>query len=177
MEHAEPLVRYSDVVAVDISAVRQGDAPANANPSPHGLYGEQLCQVARFAGMSDKTSCFGLFEMVPALDRDGQTAHMLAHAVWFFIEGFHYRIGDFPTRDKQHYKRFTVELPDHGMEIVFYKSLRSDRWWMEVPCEDGERRERYLRHTLIPCHYSDYQRAMENEIPELWWHYYNRING
>jgi hypothetical protein len=48
-------VRYSDVVAVDISAVRQGDAPANANPSPHGLYGEQLCQVARFAGMSDKT--------------------------------------------------------------------------------------------------------------------------
>ena len=177
MEQAEPLVRYSDVVAVDISAVRQGDAPANANPSPHGLYGEQLCQVARFAGMSDKTSCFGLFEMVPALDRDGQTAHMLAHAVWFFIEGFHYRMGDFPTHDKQHYKRFTVELRDHGMDIVFYKSLRSDRWWMEVPCDDSERRERYKRHTLIPCHYSDYQRAMENEIPELWWHYYNRMNG
>ena len=177
MEQAEPLVRYSDVVAVDISAVRQGDAPANANPSPHGLYGEQLCQIARFAGMSDKTSCFGIFEMTPDRDRDGQTAHMLAHAVWFSIEGFHYRIGDFPTRDKQHYKRFTVELPDHGMDIVFYKSLRSDRWWMEVPCDDSERRERYQRHTLIPCHYSDYQRAMENEIPELWWHYYNRMNG
>ncbi len=177
MEQAEPLVRYSDVVAVDISAVRQSDAPANANPSPHGLYGEQLCQVARFAGMSDKTSCFGIFEMLPDRDRDGQTAHMLAHAVWFFIEGFHYRIGDYPTHDKQHYKRFTVELPDHGMDIVFYKSLRSDRWWMEVPCDDSERRERYQRHTLIPCHYSDYQRAMENKIPELWWHYYNRMNG
>ena len=83
----------------------------------------------------------------------------------------------FPTRDKQQYKRFTVELPDHGMDIVFYKSLRSDRWWMEVPCDDSERLERYKRHTLIPCHYSDYQRAMENEIPELWWHYYNRMNG
>ena len=34
MENAEPLVRYSDVVAVDISAVRQSDAPANAVPSP-----------------------------------------------------------------------------------------------------------------------------------------------
>lgn len=177
MEQAEPLVRYSDVVAVDISAVRQSDAPANATPSPHGLYGEQLCQVARFAGMSDKTSCFGIFEMLPSRDRDGQTAHMLAHAVWFFIEGFRYRIGDFPSYDKQHYKRFTVELRDHGMDIVFYKSLRSDRWWMEVPCDDSERRERYQRHTLIPCHYSDYQRAMENEIPELWWHYYNRMNG
>ncbi len=177
MDNAEPLVRYSDVVAVDISAVRQSDAPANANPSPHGFYGEQLCQVARFAGMSDKTSTFGIFEMDPALDRDGQTAHMLAHAVWFFIEGFYYRLGDFPYRDKQYYKRFTVELRDHGMDIVFYKSMKSDRWWMEVPCDDTERRERYLRHTLIPCNYSDYQRAMENEIPDLWWHYFNRINA
>ena len=177
MELAEPLVRYSDVVAVDISAVRQSDAPANAAPSPHGLYGEQLCQIARYAGMSDKTSCFGLFEMNPAYDRQGQTAHMLAHALWFFIEGFYYRLNDYPSSDSRQYKRFTTMLQEHGMEIVFYKSLRSDRWWMEVPCEDTERRERYRRHTLIPCSYADYQRAMENEIPELWWHYYNRING
>lgn len=177
MENAEPLVRYSDVVAVDISAVRQSDAPANAAPSPHGFYGEQLCRIARFAGMSDKTSCFGLFEMNPALDRNGQTAHMLAHTIWHFIEGFYFRLNDFPYRDKQHYKRFTVELREHGIDIVFYKSLKSDRWWMEVPCDDDERRERYLRHTLIPCSYNDYLRAMENEIPDLWWHYYNRING
>ena len=177
MENAEPLIRYGDVVAVDISAVRQSDAPANAAPSPHGFYGEQLCQLARFAGMSDKTSCMGFFEMNPARDHNGQTAHMLAHAVWFFIEGFYYRQNDLPHRDKQFYKRFTVELREHGLDIVFYKSMKSDRWWMEVPCDDTERRERYLRHTLIPCSYDDYQHAMENEIPELWWHYYNRING
>ena len=177
MEYAEPLVRYADVVAVDISAVRQSDAPANANPSPHGFYGEQLCQIARYAGMSDKTSCFGLFEMNPSLDRNGQTAHMLAHALWFFIEGFRYRVGDFPSRDKQNYKCFTVALQDHGIDLVFYKSIKTDRWWIEVPCDDDERRERYRRHTLVPCNYSDYQRAMENEIPDVWWHYYNRING
>ena len=177
LERAEPLVRYSDVVAVDISAVRQGDAPAAANPSPHGLYGEQLCQLARYAGMSDKTTTFGLFEMVPAHDRDGQTAHMMAHAVWYFIEGFCYRLNDFPSRDKQSYKCFTVEMNDHNLELVFYKSLKSDRWWMEVPCADDERGRRYQRHSLIPCSYHDYQRAMENEIPELWWHYYNRLNG
>lgn len=177
LERAEPMVRYSDVVAVDVSAVRQSDAPAAADPSPHGLYGEQLCQIARYAGMSDKTSCFGLFEAVPGRDRDGQTAHMMAHAAWFFIEGFCYRQNDFPSRDKQSYKRFAVQMSENGMEIAFYKSLKSDRWWMEVPCNDNERRERYQRHTLIPCSYHDYQRAMENEIPELWWHYYNRLNG
>lgn len=177
MADNEPLIRYSDVVAVDIGALRQSDAPANPNPSPHGLYGEQLCQLARFAGMSDKTSTFGLFGMVPALDRDGQTAHLLAHALWYFIEGFYYRLGDFPHRDPQHYKRFTVELPDHGLSIVFHKSLKSDRWWMEVPCDDPERRQRYGRHTLVPCAYADYQHAMQNDIPSLWWHYYNRINN
>ena len=177
LELAEPLVRYSDVVTVDVSAVRQSDAPAAAAPSPHGLYGEQLCQLARYAGMSDKTSCFGLFEMVPQRDRDEQTAHMLAHALWYFIEGFCYRLGDYPSRDPQAYKRFSVQMNESGMEIVFYKSLKSDRWWMEVPCEDLERKERYLSHTLIPCSYADYQHAMENEIPPLWWHYYNRLNG
>ncbi len=177
MELAEPMVRYSDVVAVDISAVRQSDAPANAAPSPHGFYGEELCRIARFAGMSDKTSCMGFFEMNPSHDRDGQTEHMVAHAVWHFIEGFYFRLGDYPYRDKQFYKRFTVQLPEHGLDIVFYKSIKSDRWWMEVPCDDVQRKERYMRHTLIPCCYADYQRAMENEIPELWWHYYNRINN
>ncbi len=177
MERCEPLVRYSDVVAIDVSAIRQSDAPANASPSPHGFYGEEICRIARFAGMSDKTSTFGIFEMNPAYDRDGQTAHMLAHAVWFFLEGYHFRMGDFPSRDKQSYRRYTAMLSDHGIEIVFYKSLKSDRWWMEVPCDDDERRQRYLRHTLVPCNYSDYMRAMENDIPELWWHYYNRMNG
>ena len=128
--------------------------------------------------MSDKTTCFGLFEMVPAHDRGEQTAHMLAQATWFFIEGFCYRLGDFPSRDPQSFKHFSVQLGDSGMEIVFHKSLKSDRWWMEVPCEDTERRERYLSHTLVPCSYADYLHAMEeNEIPPLWWHYYNRLNG
>ncbi len=177
LELAEPMVRYSDVVAVDVSAVRQSDAPAAADPSPHGFYGEQLCQIARYAGMSDKTSCFGLFEMVPARDREGQTAHLLAHTAWFFIEGFCYRQNDFPSQDKQAYKRFAVQLHDNGTEMVFYKSLKSDRWWMEIPCTNDDRRERYQRHTLIPCSYADYQRAMESEIPDLWWHYYNRLNN
>ena len=177
IELAEPMLRYSDVVAVDVGVVRQSDATAAAAPSPHGLYGEQLCQLARYAGMSDKTTTFGLFEMVPSRDRDHQTAHMLAHVAWFFIEGFCYRMGDLPSQDRQAYKRFSVQMEASGTELVFYKSLKSDRWWIEVPCEDSERRARYRQHTLIPCSYADYQHAMQNEIPALWWHYYNRFNG
>ena len=177
LDAVEPMIRYSDVVAVDVSAVRQGDAPAASNRSPHGLYGEELCQLARYAGMSDKTSCFAITEMVPARDRDEQTAHMLAQALWFFIEGFYFRVGDNPTPTSSAYKRFAVQMNDGNMEIVFYKSMKSDRWWMEVPCDDQQRRERYLQHTLIPCSYADYEQAMQNDVPELWAHYYGRFNG
>ncbi|MBP9991767.1 MAG: formimidoylglutamase [Bacteroidales bacterium] len=175
MESAEPLLRNADLVSVDISAVRQSDAPGNANPSPHGFYGEQLCQLARFAGMSDKVSSMLFSEYNPTYDRDGQTAHMMAHAAWYFIEGFFCRMGDYPYRDKPNYRRYTVELQSHGMELIFYKSKKSDRWWIEVPCDNDERKERYERHLLVPCNYSDYERAMENEIPELWWKYYGRM--
>ena len=177
MEKAEPVLRHSDVVVADISCVRQSDAPANAEPSPHGFYGEQLCQIARYAGMSDQTSCFMLTEMNPVFDRGGQTAHMLAHALWYFLEGFHHRLGDLPHLNPDAYKRFTVPLDTEGVELVFLKSLLSDRWWMEVPCKDPERSRRYSSQTLVPCDYSDYQSALHNEIPDLWWHYFNRLNG
>lgn len=176
MEMAEPLLRNADMVSIDLGAVRQTDAPANGDPSPHGFYGEQLCQLARFAGMSDKTSCIGFFELNPRFDLHNQTSHMTAHALWYFIEGFFNRKADFPNRDKQNYRRYIVELKDPEVEIVFHKSKKSDRWWFEVPCQDEERRERYDRHLLVPCNYSDYEQALNNEVPELWWTYYQRFN-
>lgn len=176
MLSAEPLLRNADLVSIDMAAVRQSDAPAHGDPSPHGFYGEQLCQLVRFAGMSDKTTCLLLSELNPVYDRDNQTAHLAAHAIWHFIEGFYARKSDFPYRDKQNYKRYAVQLEEHDVEILFYKSKKSDRWWMEVPCSDDERRERYGQHLLIPCNYSDYERAMHNEIPEIWWQYYAWLN-
>ena len=176
MESAEPLVRNADLISVDLGAVRQSDAPANGDPSPHGFYGEQLCQIARFAGMSDKTSCMGFFELNPHFDNHSQTAHMVAHAIWYFIEGFYNRQHDFPYRDKENYRRYMVQLPKEGLEINFYKSKKSNRWWCEVPCQDPERSERYERHLLVPCNYSDYEQAMNNEVPTIWWTFYQRMN-
>ena len=69
----EPLLRDSDVVAVDISAVRQSDAPGTISPSPNGFYGEEICLLSRYAGISDKLKVFGLFEVNPEFDIRFQT--------------------------------------------------------------------------------------------------------
>ncbi len=175
MVRSETLVRSADMLSVDISSVRLSDAPGQSHGSPHGFYGEELCRLCRYAGMSDKLSSIGFYNYNHLLDTRGQTAHLIAHAIWYFIDGFYNRLADFPYRDKQNYKHYLVRLNDGDFQISFYKSKKSDRWWMEVPY-NGERRDQYQRHLLVPCTYSDYQQAQQNEVPSLWMKYYERVN-
>ena len=106
MTRAESLIRNADLLSVDIGAIRQSDAPGNRYPSPHGFYGEEFCLMMRYAGMSDKTDCLGLFEVNPKFDNHGQTAHMTAQGLWYFIEGFYNRKHDNPLLNPENCKRF-----------------------------------------------------------------------
>jgi arginase family enzyme len=174
MQDVEPLVRNADMVTIDVSAIRQSDAPACGNPTPHGFYGEEICQITRYAGASDKLSSIGFFELNPNFENNGQTAHLIAHAIWYFIDGFYNRCSDFPYIDKQNYKKYTIAMHDESVDLVFYKSKKSDRWWMEIPCEE-DMKKRYARHLLVPCSYSDYKQALKNEIPDRWWKFYHKL--
>ena len=170
----EPLVRNADLLTFDMSAIRQSDAPGNANATPNGFYGEEACQIVRYAGMSDKITSAGFFEMNPALDRNGQTAHLLAQMIWYFIDGFYHRQDDHPSTGTDNYIRYTVQVTDFEDGIVFYKSKASDRWWMELKCTDNIR-EKYRRHYIVPCSAADYQTALADEIPDRWWQAYQKL--
>jgi formiminoglutamase len=87
MEEVEPMVRNADMLSFDISAIRMSDAPGNGNALPHGFYGEEMCQVFRYAGLSDKLSSIGIYEMNPRLDRQSQTAQLISQMIWYFIDG------------------------------------------------------------------------------------------
>lgn len=171
----EPLVRNADLVSIDLSAVRQSDAPGNAQPSPHGFYGEELCSIARHAGLSDKLSSIGFFEVNPDFDQNGQTSHLVAQAIWYFIEGVINRKNDLPYKDSRNYRKFHVTITNSEHCLTFYKSKISDRWWIEVPCSK-EMQERYQRHYLVPCSYKDYEAALAGEIPQRWLRACNKMN-
>lgn len=174
ISHAEPLVRNADLFSFDISSIRQSDAPGNANATPNGLYGEEACQLARYAGMSDKISSAGFFEMNPSLDRNGQTAHLLAQMIWYFIDGYYHRQDDYPSADSDNYIRYNVQVSDFEDGVIFYKSKKTERWWMELKCTDNIR-EKFRRHYIVPCSVGDYQKALENEIPDRWWQAYQKL--
>jgi len=174
IEEVEPMVRNADMISVDISAVRQSDAPGNGYSMPNGFYGEELCRIMRYAGMSDKLSSAGIYELNPEFDRNGQTAGLAAQALWYFIDGFYNRKQDFPIKDKKFYIKYSVAIKELQNEIVFFKSKKSNRWWMEVPCPT-RLKSKYERHYLVPCSYNDYKTAMKEEVPDRWWQAYQKI--
>jgi arginase family enzyme len=174
IEEAEPVVRNADLISVDISCVRSADAPGNANATPNGFYGEEICQVIRYAGLSDKLTSIGFYETNPQFDRNGQTAQLVAQMIWYFIDGFYSRPHDFPFKNDDDYIRYRVAITDHKEELTFYKSKKTDRWWMEIPLQ-SEQRIKYQRHYLVPCSYQDYQTACTNDIPDRWWMVYQKL--
>lgn len=167
IQAAEPLIRNASMISFDISAIRSSDAAANANASPNGFYGEDACQICRYAGMSDKLSSIGFYEFNPAYDQNGQTATLLAQMLWYFIDGFYNRKKDTPLQPKSQYLIYRASMKDGSFELTFIKSKKTDRWWMQVPYPNGgSKNERYH---MVPCTYEDYQLAVGGEMPDLWW--------
>ena len=171
---AEPVIRNANMISIDIGAVRASDAMGNANASPNGFYGEEACQVARYAGFNDKLSSIGFYEFNPAYDNNGQTAMLVAQMIWCFIDGFYNRKKDFPLNPKSQYLIYKTSLKHEDHEVVFVKSKKSDRWWMQVPYpSNGSMNERFH---LVPCRYDDYKIAVAGEMPDLWWRTYQKLN-
>jgi len=167
IKEVEPIVRNADLLSFDIGSIRQSDAPANRNASPNGFYGEEACQITRYAGLSDKLTSIGFYEINPTYDNFDQTVHLVAQMIWYFVDGFCNRKKDYPVGDKSKYTKYRVAIQDGKHEIVFYKSKKSDRWWMSIPYPENEE-IKFDRHLLAPCSYADYEKACEDDVPDRW---------
>ena len=172
---AEPIIRHADFLSFDISSIKHADAPAHAAASPNGFYAEEACQMLWYAGMNDRLTSVGIYEINPEQDHHGKTVHLAAQMIWCFIDGFYSRKRDYPSRSSNDYTRFHVFLQDNKYEINFYKSKKSDRWWMEVPYP-SHKGLKFERHTLVPCSYKDYETACKDEIPDRWWQTYQKLS-
>jgi len=172
LKECEPILRDADFVSFNISAVKQSDAPANANASPNGLSGEEACQLAKYAGFSDRTSSFGIFEINPMFDKNSQTEHLAAQMIWYFIEGFSQRKQDYPFSSIDFCTKFIVNMSNINHDVIFYKSKKTERWWLEVPYKNSKTE----RNIVVACSYEDYQKACNQEIPERWWKTFQKIN-
>ncbi|MFT6500381.1 MAG: hypothetical protein ACJASQ_000488 [Crocinitomicaceae bacterium] len=163
---AEPYLRNSDLLSVDFKSIKNSDSDSLRYKNTNGFKSDQICQIMKYAGMSDKMSCVNILDVDPKQSRSA--SNLLAQMIWYFADGMAQRVGDFPIGNKLNYKKFHVGMEGFEEDLVFYKSDKSARWWLEVSYPTGEG-FKYDRHHLVPCNQSDYDNALKNKIPNLWW--------
>ena len=162
-QHAEPIIRLANMMAFDMTAIRNADATGNANAQPFGLSGEEACQLMWYAGMNEKMSSVSITEYNPDLDdQHFSTGATVATMVWYFIEGFYNR-KDTGQFNSDQYTKYTVSFESTEDTMTFYKSKSTEKWWMLVNYG-----EKFLDRAYIPCSYEDYTTATHGDFPERW---------
>lgn len=157
---AEPVLRDADLVSMDISAIKSADLGYYSQFNPNGFDGREICAISRYAGLSDKVSAFGFFN----IDNKSERSLLLSQIIWYFFEGYNYRINEYPYISKESYFKYIVPMEEQ--DLVFYKSDVSERWWIEIEYEVSKDT---VRKSLFPCSYQDYERSLQHQIPERWW--------
>lgn len=158
---AEPYLRDADITGFDMK-VLSWEAAQNSSGNPNGIDSRTICSLARYAGLSDRLTSFGIFELFPTIIFD----KLIAQILWYFIEGFNCRFDEYPVLTSQGYGRYTVTLSDR--ELVFYQSEKSKRWWIEITNEDYLN-NKMERSTLLSCTHQDYLDACNDRLPDRWW--------
>ncbi|WP_016989277.1 formimidoylglutamase [Flavobacterium sp. ACAM 123] len=159
---AEPVFRDADLVSLDLNSVKSADSGNFTSFSPNGFNGKEICSLSRYAGISDKVSIFGIFNH----NNSSQESVLIAQIIWYFIEGFHYRSNEYPFGSRENYIKYIVPLEEET--LVFHKSDKTERWWIEIPfISNGN--NKLKRNTLLPCSYDEYLGACNQELPERWW--------
>lgn len=154
LEEMEPVLRNTNLLSFDISAIKNSDAPANVC-SPNGLTGEEACGLSRYAGMSTNLSSFGIYGYQSRADVSELTAKQIAQMLWYFVDGKSRSKQEASMKDTNLFNEFNIVFAE--VNTRFLQSRRTGRWWMELPDK-----------SLIACSYSDYLCAGRNEIPERW---------
>ena len=166
----EPLMRDAHIVSVDLKSVRAAEVSDNQKYSPNGFSGKEICAISRYAGISNKVSSFGIYEYNGSKN-DSATSMLVAQMIWYFIEGVNCRITDDEFNNENYYQKYNVLVEED--ELIFYKSLKTGRWWIEIPFLPNVN-NKLKKHTLLPCMHSDYVHATQGEIPERWYKAYRK---
>ena len=161
----EPALRDADLVTVDLKSVKSSEVSIKQKYSPNGFDGKEICAISRYAGISNRVSSFGIYEYNPSPD-DEATSMLIAQMIWYFIEGYCCRQKDDQFQNTDDFNKYTVLV--ESQELVFYKSLKTGRWWIETPFlafTDTKQK----KYSLLACMQEDYEQATKGIIPERWY--------
>ncbi|MCS7075699.1 MAG: arginase family protein [Bacteroidia bacterium] len=172
----EAVLRWSNLVCLDMSAVRYADAPATLFPNPVGFTLEEACRISRYAGISDLVRTFSITNVDWVKDSHRQTVYAAALNIWYFLDGYSSRWYERVDIKSHNLIQYHVVSDALFMPITFYKHPISERWWIQLP-EDSLRFVSNPNDLLVPCTEKDYYNALEGTIPKRWWNALYKIKN
>ncbi len=160
IKQSEPLLRDSQLISIDMNAIRYSDNPAGRNVN--GLYAEGACQIAWNSGYSPRMNTFFLSEYNPTKDIDNISAQLSAQILWHVLDGISQRkheSGDFFDGS---YERKNLKHSSFPSDICFYRSKNSQTLWVEVPIGTSNKKR------IIPCSEKDFEQFCAGTLPTIW---------
>mgnify|MGYP001446584622 FL=1 len=165
IQNVEPVLRDANIVTLDLKSVRSSEVSSKQKFSPNGFSGKEICAISRYAGISNKVSSFGVYEYIPSIE-DEATEMLIAQVIWYFIEGVNCRVMDNNFYNTADFQKYTVLVDEQ--ELIFLKSLKSSRWWVEIPFLQNSN-NKLEEHSLLACMHQDYVDASNGVVPERWY--------
>ena len=173
LQEIEPYTRNADFASIDMRSIKMQDFPAQYDGSPNGFDSKEICQIARYFGVSSRLTSLGLYEIFNAKDVNQQSASLIAQMLWCFLDGYFHKMKDVKATDVDMVK-YHVSLRAGEFNAVFYKNKKIDKWWMEIPLLTKD--SSFQNQCFMPCSYSDYLIASKGEMPNRWWKAFQKMN-
>ncbi|MDR1592852.1 MAG: hypothetical protein LBS43_00025 [Prevotellaceae bacterium] len=164
----EPALRDSDIFSLDMASVRKPEIADSLYSGLNGLYSEEVCLIARHAGISDRLKIANIF-CHDKVEKDGQKNALIAQIVWHIVDGIANRANEIMLNNVNGIKKILINLEKPTEQLVFYYSDITNRWWMEIR-EDSEKNP-----LIISCTENDYKTACRRDVPLRWIWYQQKL--
>lgn len=163
LHFAEPLLRDTDFASFDFTCLKSSEVADSTHFMVNGFNAQEFCAMARYAGISDRLSSFGMYE-IQKFNQHPALISLVAQVMWYFVEGLNFRFNEEYPQFNQNFTKFTVPIEDEN--LIFLESKVSGRWWIEIPLANKDNKP--TEKTFISCSKEDYLSACELEYPERW---------
>ncbi|MBA5629452.1 formimidoylglutamase [Moheibacter lacus] len=168
VKEAEPELRNSDVVVLNLEAIQSSDFRSTVELSPNGFNSREICSIARYAGINNKVRSFGVYNFKAKNIPSDEL--LVAEILWYFIEGKNHVPEQINFEKGESLETFFVQIPEQ--DLVFYRDTKADQWWMELgEMNDAEP----LGKQVIPCSLKDYEDSLKGKVPDRWWKSFKKL--
>lgn len=157
-------LRDTEAASLFLSTLKSSELQSNSgNISSSGLMTEELAQIAYNLGNSAKCRILNI-QLLNAQEESipKRQCEIALQLLWYHLDGIEKMNDSFPTNLRD-FQEYTVEECLGKVNLRFFKSNLSGKWWMEIPFEI---KDEFKRHQLYPCSYQDYLHASKGDLPD-----------